>query len=139
MLSVRPKSNLPNYSQCTQTITIYNIDEELNVKRTVIENGAFYGSKKRSEYSKQGTKEISEFLVVVPQCCCIYVLPEDFKNQAGTYTLKAFDKIFFGVGPEITSREEWSMFLPSIDKNVFIAKEVNVFRHTTAICHVEVS
>ena len=84
-----------DYRFCDKTVTVYRC-ERGKVQRLVVE-GCYYFWKTKTVRDLHGTRVDTKFLLIMPGDC-----------------LRVFvgDRIFDGVGPELTV-EEWPGFLPS--------------------------
>lgn len=119
MLSVR--SNCPvNYQLCNQTVTVYHKGGD-NYLRTVY-NRAFLDFKKTQNVDKIGTHEVNSFLLVIP-CDRQIIHPKD--------------KVLLGVGPEITTREEWAAFIPAKVPGLVVVEYVDPKYWRGQMVHVE--
>lgn len=81
---------------CNQTVTVYHKDGDAYT-RTVYER-AFLDFKKTQTVDKTGSKEANSFLLVIP---------------GDTQTVFVGDKVFLGIGQEISTRDDWAAFIPS--------------------------
>lgn len=83
-----------DYRFCDRTVTVYRL-ENGHVHRTVMQ-GCYYFWQVQQVCDLYGTRQETKFLLIVPG--------QDRPVQVG-------DRIYDGVGPEITP-EEWPGFLP---------------------------
>lgn len=119
MLSAR--YNCPiNYQLCNQTVTVYHKDGDKYL-RTVY-NRAFLDFKKTQNVDKIGTHEVNSFLLVIP-CDHQIVYPKD--------------KVLLGVGPAITTREEWAAFIPAKVPGLVVVEYVDPKYWRGQMVHVE--
>ena len=81
---------------CNQTVTVYHKDGDAYT-RNVYER-AFLDFKKTQTVDKTGSKEANSFLLVIP---------------GDTQTVFVGDKVFLGIGQEISTRDDWAAFIPS--------------------------
>lgn len=95
MLMRRPTCPV-NYRMCNQTVTVYR-QQDGQCIRTVY-NHAFLDRKKTQSVDETGSKEANSFLLVIP---------------GDTQTVFAGDKVYEGIGPEITDSKTWAAFIPS--------------------------
>lgn len=116
------RSSPADYRLCNQTVTIYHWDGKETVTRRVIEKGAFLDFKKVQSVSKLGSAEKNGFLLVIP---C-----DEIPVAAG-------DKVFHGVGPEITSRADWAGFKPSTVPGLVVVEYVDPKYWKDKLVHVE--
>ncbi len=119
MVSVR-HGNPVDYRLCNQTVTVYHKDGE-TYRRTVYDR-AFLDFKKTQNVEKTGSRESSSFLLVIP-CDFQAVFPGD--------------KVFLGKGPEISTREEWSAFIPAKVPGLVVVSYVDLKYWNGKICHEE--
>jgi len=122
MFCVKRRENPLDYRLCNQTVTLYHWDGKDIVTRRVIEKGAFLDFKKVQDVSKTVSTEVNGFLLVIP-CAEIPVA--------------VGDKALLGEGPEITSREEWSGFIPSKVPGLVVVKYVDPKYWRGRLVHVE--
>lgn len=120
MLSVR-RGRKPDYSLCNQTVTVYHQREQGIYEHSILSN-AFLDFQKTRNTEKLGTKEVNSFLLVVP-CERQLVFPGD--------------KVLFGVGGEIKTREEWAALIPAKVSGLLIVQSVDVKYFGGEICHLE--
>lgn len=95
MLMLKPTCPV-DYSPCNQTVTVYH-QEGSKYTRTVHTN-AFLDFKKTQSVDKTGSREANSFLLVIP---------------GSTQAVFNGDKVQLGVGPEISTREEWAAHIPT--------------------------
>ena len=119
MLSVRPRCPI-DYRLCSQTVTVYHKDGDQYL-RTVYDR-AFLDFKKTQNVDKIGVQESNSFLLVIP-CDQQAVYPKD--------------KVLLGVGPEITTREEWAAFIPSKVSGLVVVEYVDPKYWRGQMVHVE--
>lgn len=122
MVRVRRREAPVDYSLCNQTVTLYHWDGGDTVTRRVIEEGAFLDFKKVQSVSKLGNAEKNGFLLVIP---CSEV------------PVAVGDKVFHGVGPEITTAAEWRKFHPSAVTGLVVVEYVDQKYWNGQIVHVE--
>lgn len=97
-----------DYSLCNQTVTVYHKDGEA-ITRTVYRE-AFLDFKKVRNVEKTGSREANGFLLVIPGEA-VRLYPED--------------KVVHGVGPEVTTRDEWAAFIPVKVPGLVVIKYVD--------------
>ena len=119
MISFRKKSLLPSYSKCNQTVTIYH-RTDVGVERKVY-NNAFLDYRKNWSIDKTGSKEVNDFLLVIPG--------EDISVSVG-------DKVLLGTGKEITV-SEWPLWIPSKVSGLVVIKHVDPKFFKGKQCHIE--
>lgn len=81
---------------CRQTVTIYRMQDGKYTRK--VHERAFLDFRKNMTVDNTGSKEANAFLLILPGAVQ-EVFPED--------------KVLLGIGPEITTREEWARFTPS--------------------------
>ena len=111
-----------DYRLCNQTVTLYHWNGGDEVTRKVIEKGAFMDFKKVQGVSKTGSREVNSFLLVIP---C-----SEIPAAVG-------DKVFHGVGPEISSRADWAGFIPSKVPGLAVIEWVDPKYWRGRLVHVE--
>ena len=118
---IRRRKGPIDYSLCNQTVTLYHWDG-LACVRKVIEEGAFLDFKKVQDVSKTGSREVNDFLLVIP-CSEIPVA--------------VGDKVMLGDGTEITTREDWAGFIPAKVPGLVVVKYVDPKYWRGQLVHVE--
>ena len=117
----RKKISCPvDYSLCNQTVTVYRAQDGTYI-RTVYDR-AFLDFRKTQTVDKTGSKEANSFLLVIPG-----------SKQA----VFNGDKVLLGIGPVITSREEWSAFIPSKVNGLVVVSYVDPKYWNGEIVHTE--
>ena len=96
MVNIKRRTCPVDYRLCNQTVTVYHKDGD-TYARTVYER-SFLDFKKTQSVDKTGSKEANSFLLVIP---------------GDTQAVFVGDKVMMGVGPEISTRDEWAAFIPS--------------------------
>ena len=109
-----------DYRMCNQTVTVYRA-EAGKYTRTVYKR-AFLEFRKTQTVEKTGSKEANSFLLVIPG-----------SKQA----VFIGDRVLLGDGPEITSREEWSAFIPSKVSGLVVVTYVDPKYWNSEIVHTE--
>lgn len=121
MLMLKPTCPV-DYRLCNQTVTIYHWDGKDTFTRKVIEEGAFLDFKKTQNVDKTGSKEANSFLLVVP----------------GPWAPVAVgDKVLYGEGPEVSTREDWAALIPSKVEGLVVVKYVDPKMWRGCIVHTE--
>ena len=118
---IRRRKGPIDYSLCNQTVTLYHWDGSA-CARKVIEKGAFLDFKKVQDVSKTGSREVNDFLLVIP-CSEIPVA--------------VGDKVVLGEGPEIATREDWAGFIPAKVPGLVVVKYVDPKYWRGQLVHVE--
>ncbi len=109
-----------DYRMCKQTVTVYHKDGD-TITRTVHTN-AFFDFKKTQSVGKTGSREANAFLLVIP---------------CATQAIFVEDKVLCGVGPEITTREDWAAFIPAKVPGLVVVKYVDPKYWEEQMVHVE--
>lgn len=121
MMFMRKTSSCPvDYRMCNQTVTVYRA-EDGKYTRTVYDK-AFLDFRKTQTVDKTGSREANSFLLVIPG------------SKQSVYT---GDRVLLGIGPEITSREEWSAFIPSKVNGLVVVSYVDPKYWNGKIVHTE--
>ena len=71
---------------------------------------------------KTGSREVNSFLLVIP---------------GDTQTVFVGDKVFLGVGSEITTKEAWAALVPSTTANLVVVKHVDHKYWNGQLIHTE--
>lgn len=121
MVHIKPRCPV-DYRLCNQTITIYHWDGGTEYTRKVIHEGAFLDFKKIENIDKTGSKEVNSFLLVIP---------------GAAVPVAVGDKVMHGEGPEISTREAWSGFVPAKVPGLVVVKYVDPKYWHGAVAHTE--
>lgn len=109
-----------DYRLCNQTVTVYHKDGDKYI-RTVYER-AFLDFRKTQTVDKTGSKEANSFLLVIP----------------GTVqTVFVDDKVYEGIGPEISTAEQWRDFVPAKVPGLVVVKYADCKKWDNAVVHTE--
>lgn len=96
------------YPHCTMTVTVYHTTfNPFSCRRTVLQ-GVYYETRRSKTVNEDGARRSSEYLLIIPQKTAARVAPGEGDGVTGTYVLQAGDRVVADVGPEISTREEWS-------------------------------
>lgn len=109
-----------DYRLCNQTVTVYHKDGD-TYARTVYER-AFLDFRKTQTVDKTGSKEANSFLLVIP---------------GDAQAVFVGDKVLLGVGPEISTREDWAAFIPSKVQGLVVVSYVDTKYWNGKIVHTE--
>lgn len=105
---------------CQQTVTVYHKDGDKYIRKVYPK--AFLDFKKTQSVDKIGSKEASSFLLVVP----------------GTVqTVFVDDKVYEGIGPEISTAEQWRDFVPAKVPGLVVVKYADCKKWDNATVHTE--
>lgn len=123
MVRFSPKAAPLDYSKCNQTVTLYRatFSPEFKCERKVIKDRAFLDFKRTENVDKTGNKGASSFLLVIK----------------GEVDIKPQDKVFYGIGKEITTREEWADFVPPKQTGLVVVEYVDPKFWNGKVCHME--
>ncbi len=121
-MRIRRRTAPVDYRLCNQTVTLYHWSGGDEIARKVIEKGAFLDFKKVQSVDKTGIGESNGFLLVIP-CSEIPVA--------------VGDKVFHGVGPEISTRAAWAGFIPSKVPGLLVVEYVDPKYWQGRLVHVE--
>ena len=119
MLMLKPTCPV-DYRMCKQTVTVYHKDGDTYI-RTVYKK-AFLDFRKNQTVDKTGSKESNTFLLIIP---------------GDAQMVFAGDKVLLGIGPEITTVDEWRHFIPSTTPGLVVVKYVDPKYWGTQMVHVE--
>ena len=134
-LRYKPAAPL-RYEHCDQTVTVYHTTfNPFRCRRAVLE-GVYWGHRKNWALQKTGEDKSNGLLLVIPQRSAARVSAAADPAIDGTYILEAGDRVVMGVGPEISTREEWAALLPSAAEVVTIGWVEQYYWHGEP-CHVE--
>lgn len=122
MLFRRKTSNPVRYDLCNQTVTVYRKAEGKEEYTRKVYSQAFLDRKKTVSVDKTGSHEANSFLLVIPG-----------DEQA----VFAGDKVFEGIGPEISTAEEWRKFIPSTVPGLVVVSYADSKRWNGQIVHTE--
>lgn len=118
---MRRSTSPVDYRLCNQTVTVYHWDGDKTYTRTVFHN-AFLDFRKTRNVDKTGSTEVNTFLLVIP---------------GGSQAVFVGDKVLHGVGPEITTREEWAAFIPAKHEGLVVVKYADPKFWQGRIVHTE--
>ncbi len=105
---------------CRQTVTVYRKEGEKYIRK--VYSKAFLDHKKTQSVDKIGSKEVNSFLLVVP----------------GTVqTVFVDDKVYEGIGPEISTAEQWRDFVPAKVPGLVVVKYADCKKWDSAVVHTE--
>lgn len=105
---------------CRQTVTVYRKEDDKYIRKVC--SKAFLDHKKTQSVDKLGSKEVNSFLLVIP----------------GTIqTVFVDDKVYEGIGPEITTAEQWRDFVPAKVPGLVVVKYADCKKWDNAVVHTE--
>lgn len=107
------------YPLCRQTVTVYRLVED-EVYRQVFPR-AFLDCRESRDLNKKGSQLTHSFLLVIP---------------GSSQQVFVGDKVFDGIGPEIT-RQEWGRFVPANVPELVMVSHAGVKRFQGKIVHTE--
>lgn len=117
---ILPTAPPVSYELCNQTVTIYHTDGKTYTR--MVRHDAFLDFKKVETVSKTGSREATDFLLVIPG---------DFP------AVSVGDKVLLGEGPEINTREEWAAFIPAKVPGLAVIRYVDPKYWNGRMCHTE--
>lgn len=121
MVRIKARTSPVDYSLCDQTVTVYHWDGGTEYTRKVIPN-AFIDFVKTQNVNKTGSTEANTFLLVIP---------------GATVPVSVGDKVLYGEGPEIATRDAWAGFIPSKVPGLVVVKYVDPKYFRGQIVHTE--
>lgn len=122
MLFRRKAGNPVRYDLCNQTVTVYRKVEGKEEYIRKVYSQAFLDRKKTVSVDKTGSHEANSFLLVIPG-----------EEQA----VFAKDKVFEGIGPVISTADEWRNFIPSKVPELVVVSYADPKRWNGQIVHTE--
>lgn len=105
---------------CRQTVTVYRKEGEEYSRK--VYSKAFLDHKKTQSVDKIGSKEVNSFLLVIP---------------GSVQTVFVDDKVYEGVGPEISTAEQWRDFMPVKVPGLVVVKYADCKKWDNTIVHTE--
>lgn len=121
MVRVNKRDCPVDYRMCDQTVTVYHWDGKSAYTRRVIQN-AFLDFRKTRNVDKTGSREVNTFLLVIP---------------CSESPVAVGDKVLHGVGPEVSTREDWAAFIPARVPGLVVVKYVDPKYWKERMVHVE--
>ena len=118
----RIKSNPVRYDLCDQTVTVYHKTDGKEEYVRKVYSRAFLDRKKTQSVDKTGSREANSFLLVIPG------------SEQAVFT---GDKVFEGIGPEISTAEAWRSFIPSKVPELVVVSYADPKRWNGIIVHTE--
>lgn len=122
MLFRRKAENPVRYDLCNQTVTVYRKSEGKEEYTRKVYSRAFLDRKKTISVDKTGSQEANSFLLVIP---------------GNEQTVFAGDKVYEGIGPEISTAEDWKYFIPSKVPELVVVSYADPKRWNGQIVHTE--
>ena len=105
---------------CRQTVTVYRKEGEKYSRK--VYSKAFLDHKKTQSVDKIGSKEANSFLLVIP---------------GSVQTVFVDDKVYEGVGPEISTTEQWRDFMPVKVPGLVVVKYADCKKWDNTVVHTE--
>lgn len=129
--------SLLDYSFCRQTVTLYHptFAPEFKCRRTVFK-GAYLDLREMGDTASLGESRERRCFLLLPSGGTRPVWSMQPQEQ-NSFFIEPGDRVMVGEGPEITSREEWSHFVPIRVPGLCVVKEVAVKRWKDTVQHVE--
>lgn len=136
-----------DYRLCDQTVTVYHLlgtGSAFACTRTVF-RGAFLDWKKVQAVNKTGSRDTHEVLLVLPSGWDgrpVWADPDEYaalsaQMRTGRFTLAPQDKVLWGEGPEISTREQWSALVPGRRSGLVVLQQVDPKLWRGTVTHVE--
>ena len=122
MLFCRKAGNPVRYDLCNQTVTVYRKAEGKEEYIRKVYSKAFLDRKKTISVDKTGSREANSFLLVIP---------------GNEQTVFVEDKVYEGIGPEISTADEWRKFIPATVPELVVVKYADPKRWNGQIVHTE--
>lgn len=122
MVFRRKAENPVRYDLCNQTVTVYRKADGKEEYTRKVYSQAFLDRKKTLSVDKTGSREANSFLLVIP---------------GDEQTVFAEDKVFEGIGPVISTADEWKKFIPSTVPELVVVKYADTKRWNGQIVHTE--
>lgn len=122
MLFRRKPENPVRYDLCNQTVTVYRKVEGKEEYTRKVYSQAFLDRKKTVSVDKTGSREANAFLLVIP---------------GNEQTVFAGDKVYEGIGPEISTADAWRSFIPSKVPNLVVVSYADPKCWNGQIVHTE--
>lgn len=122
MIFRRIAENPVRYDLCNQTVTVYHKEDGKEEYTRKVYSRAFLDRKKTQSVDKTGSKDANSFLLVIP---------------GNEQTVFVGDKVFEGVGPEISTADEWRTFIPSKVPELVVVSYADSKRWDGQIVHTE--
>lgn len=98
-----------DYRLCDMVVTVYHREGD-TVTRTVHDR-AFFDMRKSRKMDRDGAKESTAFLLVIP---------------GEVQAVSIGDKVMLGEGPQIPDRESWARSIPSLVPGLAVVSHVDV-------------
>lgn len=138
MLMLKRKDACPvDYRMCNQTVTVYHNDGG-KITQTEYTN-AFLDFRKNLTVDKTGSREANSFLLVIPcpkEVCANDPMWVAYLRQSN-HLISVGDKVMKGVGPKVTTPEEWAAFIPAKTPGLVVVKYVDPKYWGDRMVHVE--
>ena len=105
---------------CRQTVTVYHKEDDKYIRK--VYSKAFLDHNKTHSVDKIGSKEVNSFLLVIP---------------GSVQTVFVDDKVYEGIGPEISTAEQWRDFVPAKVPGLVVVKYADCKKWDNAVVHTE--
>lgn len=109
-----------DYRLCDQKVTVYHREGD-DIRRRVHDR-AFFDLRKSRSLDRDGGKESTSFLLVIPG-----------QEQA----VFVGDKVMLGEGPVVEGREDWARFIPALVPGLAVVSHVDTKCWRGRIVHTE--
>lgn len=122
MIFFRKAENPVRYDLCNQTVTVYHKEDSGAAYTRKVYARAFLDRKKTQSVDKTGSRDANSFLLVIP---------------GNEQTVFVGDKVYEGIGPEISTAEAWRQFIPSTTPELVVVSYADPKRWNGKIVHTE--
>lgn len=122
MVFRRMPQNPVRYDLCNQTVTVYHKEDGKEAYTRKVYARAFLDRKKTQSVDKTGSRDANSFLLVIP---------------GSEQTVYVGDKVYEGLGPEISTADEWRNFIPSKVPELVVVSYADPKRWDGSIVHTE--
>lgn len=110
------------YALCCQTVTVYHKAKETGEITQHTYEGVYFGRGKTQNTAKEGTREESSTLLIIPGDAA-QIFPGD--------------KVIEGEGTRIASAEDWARVIPSTTPGLVVIRSVHPVKYQDKIVHIE--
>lgn len=110
------------YALCTQTVTVYHRDKATGEITQHTYEGVYFGRGKTQNTAKEGTREESATLLIIPGDAA-QIFPGD--------------KVIEGEGTRISSAEAWARAIPSTTPGLVVIRSVHPVKYQDRVVHIE--
>lgn len=129
------------YEFCDQVVTLYHVEYHPEFRcRRIVFHGAYFDSREVLSQDVVSQSKERRCFVLLP---CGNGRPDWIESgmamplNENKFTLEPGDRILRGEGPEITTRQQWSGFIPVNISGLAVVKEVSAKEWKGVVRHVE--